>query len=42
MLRSLFGLAARGLPLARLAELHRPAAARPEPAFRRTCGNSGS
>jgi farnesyl-diphosphate farnesyltransferase len=43
MLRSLFELAARGLPLARLTELRRPPAARPpQPAFRRSCGNSGS
>jgi farnesyl-diphosphate farnesyltransferase len=43
MLRSLFALAARGLPLARLGELRRPPAARtPQTAFRRSCGNSGS
>ena len=47
MLRLLFALAARSLPLARLSELRRPAAApqpvpEPQHTFRRSYGNSGS
>jgi farnesyl-diphosphate farnesyltransferase len=52
MLRTLFAQAARGLPLARLAELRRPRPApmsvgdalpgEPEHALRRSYGNSGS
>jgi farnesyl-diphosphate farnesyltransferase len=50
MLRSLFALAARGLPLARLPDLRRPrpavvlqdSACEPEHALRRSYGNSGS
>jgi hypothetical protein len=48
MLRRLFSTAARGLPLARLAEIRRAyplrseASAEPEPLRRRSYGNSGS
>jgi hypothetical protein len=52
MLRRLFAQAARGLPLARLGDLHRPRPApmkleeesvrEPEHALRRFYGNSGS
>jgi farnesyl-diphosphate farnesyltransferase len=52
MLRRLFALTARGLPLARLSDLRRPrpapmsvqeaSALEPEPALRRSYGNSGS